>query len=231
MSKKPLSDMSAQDFLTIMGALGIDGTTLAQRLDRSTTAVSRYRTGSMPIPMDVAEKLRHMINERRATLAALYDGPLTSVEEILVASNTLKPKELRQDRRLAHRAQSPVTTTFPPYRLAPGRVRTYIRALEAWLEFVTGRVTSPTSETELASMKLERVDVAALLESARGIQSRGAPYNIVITHAEWLPVSRALRHLASHHEDPHAFAMYQHWRKHKGTGFPRTKEQRGEKAQ
>ncbi len=221
MSKKPLSEMSAQDFLTAMGALGLNVKTLAHRLGKSAPTVSRYCTGSMPIPVDVVQNLGHLIVERRAELSRIYTGAIDSVQDMLVATNTVKPPAPRTDRRLAHRGAEPNTSTFPAYRIQPRRITTYIRALEAWTGFVSERVKSPATQKELASMNLELADLKSLLSFARGCAQQGGPYDIVITKSEWHVVSRALRHLYTQHEDPNAFAMYQHWRRHKGSGYPR----------
>lgn len=225
MSKKPLSDMTAQDFVEITAALGLKYIELARALNRTSAIVSMYSTGKAPIPEEVRYQLEGMIAARRKALEAAHFKALPTVASMVVATNEIRQATQRDAApRLVHRSASPEARTYPTYRMSGVRQQAYVAALAAWYERIAHVLKNTSDPREHREYSLELADTKVLLESARGVEDRGMPYVNCITRSEWHVVSRALRHRAQTTKHPGTWALYQHWRRHKGCGYPRASQ-------
>jgi DNA-binding Xre family transcriptional regulator len=222
MPKIPLSDMCAQDFVELTAALGLKYKDLAKALNLSGATVSLYSTGKAPIPEHVKTQLHSMCNERRRKLESLCHRTMPTIHSLIVATNELRAQEQAQViPRLVHRDATPLTRTYPVYRMHPQKQGLYVGALAAYYETISNTLKSSNDQDSRRGLELELADTKALLESARGVLLQGAPYNNCITWSEWHVVSRALRRAALIGKTDGAWALYQHWRRHKGCGYPR----------
>lgn len=215
------SDMTAQDFVNFVGALGGSYKEVGKLVGRSPTAMSFYATGKMPVPQKVKDKLLAAWKTRQAELLEKYHKNVSTVEEMIIAGNELK-QELAKPAgpRLMNRAATPDTTTYPIYRIDAQRVRVYLSALNGWAIAMRDARRQAGTEQALHNYDLELADIQSLAGFARSTIGKGAPYDFCITKTEWDVVSRALRHA----QTSEAYALYQHWRIHKASGYPTWKK-------
>lgn len=223
--KKAMSTMTSQQFVEITAALGIKYIELAAKLGRSHSTVSQYSTGKKAIPAEIAQQLDTLIQARAAYINQLkgnLEGTQLDVGQLIVETNAIRQAaELRPSNkyRLMRRLQLPDHRPYPPYRLGERKTPIFARALASWRDEVRLRLKALLDDADMLRMhRLELADVEVLIDHV----PRTLPYDITITRTEWDVVARALRHSYNSNpiENASAYAIYQHWRAHKGTGYP-----------
>jgi len=219
MGRKEMSNMTSSEFVAMCGALKRSYHIVAEALGRSPPMVSLYVNGKARIPRDVADKMHAMIAKRSKELAAwgYKNQSADNIGSMIVASNELY-REKTPDARLPalrRRLEPEDSRVFPAYRLQRADFERYCAALHAWHTEALARRQRAVYEHDIKSYDFELADLRVLAANAKGMT---APYDMYITHSEWNVVSRALRHAG-----PSVYAFYQHWRHHKGAGFPRPK--------
>lgn len=225
--RKQMSSMTAQEFVEITAALGLKYYVLAQMLGRSHTSVSHYSTGKKPIPTEVVEKLRELCALRAKELTALTNRVVDTVADMVIATNEIRsaPNSVSPDRlhsselTLAHRLKPKSGRHYPPYRMTFERFTVFVRALALWQEECQRRVQKVLSDERRIRMHhYELSDIRAISAAL----PQHAPYEIVIEVEQWHVVSRALRFAGTND----ARALWDHWRRHRGAGFPHTRNTR-----
>ncbi len=222
MSKKPLSNMTAQRFVEITGALGGRFTIVARLLGLSPAMVSRYANGHSPIPVEVVTKLQGAIQDRIATIDVLKHSINISedlVSQLIVVANETKEERPKRLPFLMRRGNDMDTRVYPAYRLRHADLLVYAESLSCWHAECVTRRQKASDARDIRALDLELADLKVLAGNLQGIKSKGAPYNMYITFSEWFVVSRALRWQVTDRK----YAIYQHWRHHKGPGFPRAR--------
>lgn len=222
MPKISMSTLSAQDFIEMQAALGLKQFELARSLGVARGTASRYGTGSLRIPTSVADQLVIMLAARTKHLETLTGKVVDSVTDMIVETNIIRQDQERAESRLhsseltlANRLKPPDNRVFPAYRLSAAKAAVYRAALESWSIEVERRLKHVLGDANRIKMhRLEYDDLRALRESL----SNHAPYEALITFTEWHTVARALRWHSK--ADSAAYAVYQHWRRHKGCGYP-----------
>lgn len=213
--RKALSDMTAQDLLEHIAALGMNRKEFAAAVGKALSTVSNYTNGRFPIPQDVAQATVRLVQAKAQALHIRASNAAAQVGQLITLHNqTRAPDKHRTEARFMRRQGEQDTTTFPVYRMSVEKYAIYVQALAAWTEHVRSLAREHDDEARQRDYALELADLQALASSA----PRNAPYDVVIQRNEWYVVSRALRHLAQ--SKPEALALYQHWRKYKGCGFP-----------
>lgn len=227
--RKPMSDMTAQQFIEAMAALGFNQKTMAVELARvlkrrrsyARPTISNYATGKAKIPAEVAQAIAHMCRERAERLRITAASAEDMIGKLIVHTNQTKARfePHRTEGRFMRRQGKPDTRTYPPYRLTPARMQTLLSALAGWQVRVRELAQQYTDEVRQRDYALELADIKAIVASL----PKHAPYDVVIQRNEWDVISRALRH-ASTGQDPteraRANALRVHWSRYKGCGFP-----------
>jgi hypothetical protein len=225
MPKKPLSAMTAQQFVEYTGALG-DYKDLRPLLGKSQPTISCYATGRHPIPLEVANKLHDLIVERASKLRQMGEqihatNMEAMVSSLIVYQNEHKDRSLpyHTEARFMRRQLDQDTRTYPAYRMTLERYQIYVRALASWRDRVRELAREHTDKARQRDYTLELADIKAMADCA----PRCAPYDVLIQYNEWDVVSRALRHLGK--ADPNLYlpteALRQHWSRHRGSGYPK----------
>jgi len=222
--KKPISDMTAQEFVEIAAALGAKHIELAHKLDRSQCTISQYSTGAKRIPVEITQRLAELVDARAKYLSQLRGRTFAArdIGALVVETNLIRQaaETPRPDNqyRLCRRLTMD-TRLYPAYRIRQDRVLLYARALRAWRDEVERRLRTVLDDKNHIKMhRLELTDLKMLFDTV----PRTLPYDILVTRTEWQVAARALRWYYS--LDPganaSAYAFYQHWRKHKEAGYP-----------
>lgn len=225
--KKPLSNMSAQEFVEHVGALGLRYADMAERLHKSQPAISRYANGHQRIPQDVADELRKLIDAKVAELTARGETikAQNTIGSLIVYHNEARrkrPERHHTQGRFMRRQGHQDTRTFPAYRMSVDRFRVYAEALLLWRERIRELALEHGDEPRQRDYRLELADLKQLAATA----PRNAPYEVCITRVEWGVVSRALRHMTSKLRDSDAEkakaadSLRCHWLKYRGSGYP-----------
>ena len=233
MPRKQLSTMTAQDFVRAIGALGLRhkdmGRELARVLGRqkavSLPSVSNYATGRQIIPLDIAQAVHTLCDQQATELEEVsrliksrdFD---TRVSNLIQYQNDKRRRSHRLDRahstagRFMNRqsAEGMSTKLLAPYRIRLKYYPVLVRSLAAWHQRVLELARLYTDQARQRDYQLEVADIKAL---AAGLP-RALPYEAHVSKAEWQVIGRALRHDGT----KEAIALYQHWKKHKGCGFP-----------
>ena len=222
MSKKPLSDMTAQQFVAIVGALGGRSDHVASALGRSRATVSLYANGHQPIPVDTVTKLRELLTTRAAKIKAAGHQLRAAdesalVSQMIIASNEIRRREPDRLPSLKRRDKPEDSRVYPAYRMHHARFNLYAEALAVYHAACMDRRRQATDPRDIRAYDRELADLRVIVGNTSGIASKGAPYDMMITHSEWFVVSRALRHETNDAK----YSLYQHWRHHKGAGYPR----------
>lgn len=224
--KKPLSTMTAQDFVEATGALGLNYKSMAAALSKRQTTISGYVTGRHPIPKDVADQIARLIKAKVEHLNGVgYKVSATNpIGSLIVYHNEHRDRAApyRTEGRLYKRLLKPDTRVFPAYRMSLDRYQTYIEALSSWNHRVRGLAQRYTDNTRQREYRLELADIKLLADTA----PRNAPYDVLIEYSQWDVVSRALRHYATIDHDKYraAHALRSHWWKYRGSGYPITRK-------
>lgn len=229
--KRRMSEMTADEFVLITGALGLKYIELAAQINRSHAMVSLYVNGKRPIPYDVATNLNQLLTKRRKYLAEVQgvaEAALTTTMDVLVATNEIRhrrdnPSGLHNSElTLYRRLETPKTNTLPLYRLTRERYAIFVGAIKLWNDEVVRRLkTILEDDSRIRMHRLELADIKAIA----GAIPRNVPYDVCITEGEWDVVSRALR-FAEKEGREGARALYCHWRTHRYAGFPTPGERR-----
>lgn len=214
--------MTAQRFVEITGALGGRFTIVARLLGLSAAMVSRYANGHSPIPMEVVTKLQGAIHDRIATIQTMgheIDIKEDVVSQLIVVSNEVKEDKPQRQPYLMRRDKPEDSRVYPAYRMQYQRFAIFSEALALWHTACTARRQQASDIRDIKALDRELADLKVLAGNVRGLLSRGAPYDMMITFSEWFVVSRILRHETNDAK----YSLYQHWRHHKGPGFPRAR--------
>lgn len=217
--RKPLSNMTSQEFIEIKAALGYNRNRMAEALNKVGATITGYENGK-PIPVDVVERLSAILTERRKQIERTEGIVLANTGSMIVYQNERKKPELHQTlARFGRRQREPDTRTFPLYRMSRERFMVYIEALSKWAAHVRELAREYTDVARQRDYALELADLKAMAETA----PRNAPYDVCITRTEWDVVSRALRHLAASDRTKYgpAHALRCHWAKYRGSGYPK----------
>lgn len=215
--KKPLSNMTAQEFVEAMAALGLNGRTMAIELDRHPSLITRYQNGQ-PIPTEIARRLEALLNAKRREIERVTGQVNASVGSMIVYNNQRKLPVLHQNLgRFARRQRPPDMRTYPVYRMSADKFAMYLEALSKWQARVRELALKYTDSARQRDYTLELADLRSLAESA----PRHAPYDVCITRSEWDVVSRALRFYGT----TAAHNLRCHWGRHKVVGYPRHRHQ------
>lgn len=223
--RKPLSNMTAQQFVEYTGALDLNYTQLAKELRKSQPTISLYANGRQPIPLDVAQQLETMIDTRVQKLTELGAKLKANdvIGSLIIHANEQRmrgnPAPHKTTGRFMRRQGKPDTRIYPAYRMSVERYKLYVRALASWQARVRELAIEHTDAARQRDYQLELADLKAM---AAGMP-RALPYDILLQHNEWDVVSRALRHLGT--QSPELYracaALRMHWSKHKGAGYPK----------
>jgi len=229
MRKKQPSNMTPAQFNYVVGLLNKNYTQASKLINRSPSTTSQYVNGYKPIPLEVVRLLKEAVDERKAKLAQagwLTQGSQLATDAQLMDAN----HRIRMERAvegpalplLARRLRKDPDDLklYPSYRMSGEKFKAYLTALNAWAAHIRTAMRQTTKAQLIKAYTLELYDLKALAEYARGAIQKGAPYDVCITRGEWYVVSRALRHLFRTERIDVAFALYQHWRTHKGFGYP-----------
>lgn len=226
MPRKILSNMTDQDFLRAIGALGLRhkdiGHELARALGRqravSRSSISCYATGRNPIPLDIATGIQKLVDEKAAQLRDISASYETRVSRLIEYHNqrrrTNPSAPHMTEGRFMNRqtAEGTDTKLLAPYRIRRKYYPVLARSLAAWHAHVIELARKHTDQARQRDYQLEHADLKALAASL----PRSLPYEAHVSKAEWQVIGRALRHDGS----KEAIALYQHWKKHKGCGYP-----------
>lgn len=222
--RKPLSTMTAQQFVEYTGALDLTYTKLAVELRKSQPTISQYANGRQPIPLEVAQQLKAMIDTRVQRLTEL--GAKLNADDVIgsliVHANEQKMRGNREPHkttgRFMRKTLKPDTRVYPAYRMSVERYQLYVSALASWGARVRELAIEHTDAARQRDYQLELAD----LRSMAGSMPRHAPYDLLIQRNEWDVVSRALRHHGT--KSPELYrataALRMHWSKHRGSGYP-----------
>lgn len=211
--KKPLSNMTAQQFIEIMGALGFNGRAMATALNRHPSLITRYANGQ-PIPTEIARRLKELLDAKRREIETATGEIEASIGSMIVFTNQRKVPALHQSLgRFFRRQRPPDTRTYPVYRMSMEKFTVYSDALSKWQARVRELALHYTDAARQSDYRLELADLRSLAEAA----PRHAPYDVCITRTEWDVISRALRHVGTNA----AHALRTHWAKHRVVGYPR----------
>jgi len=221
--KKPLSDMTAQEFVECTGALGLSYSKLALELRKSQPTISLYANGRQAIPLEVAEQLKAMIATRVQKLTALGTEIKANnvVGSLIMYHNQTKNPQPHPTtgRFMRRQVPKPDTTVYPPYRMTHERYKLFVSALASWRDRVRELALEHTDTARQRDYQLELADIKAMADTL----PRNAPYDVLIQRNEWDVVSRALRHLGT--QSPELYrstsALRCHWSKYKGAGYPK----------
>jgi predicted transcriptional regulator len=222
--KKPLSNMTPQEFVEFTAALGLKYKGIAEALGKSQACISKYISGERPIPLEVGLRIEQLVKERVAKLRALGERisgstAADAVGSLIVYHNERKPADQHHTLgRLLRRQHKPDTRVFPAYRMSLERYQVYVKALSLWQARILELAKTYTTEAHQRDYRLEMADIKLLADTA----PRHAPYDILIEHSQWDVVSRALRHYATLDHDCYraAHALRSHWWKYRGSGYP-----------
>lgn len=215
--KKPLSKITAQQFVEIMAALGINGRTMAAALNRHPSLITRYANGQ-PIPTEIALRLKDLLAAKRREVEAATGEIDATIGSLIVFTNQRKKPTLHQSLgRFMRRQRPPDMRTYPVYRMSAEKFKVYLEALSKWQARVRELALHYTDAARQSDYRLELADLRSLAESA----PRHAPYDVCIQRSEWDVVSRALRHVGTNA----AHSLRTHWAKHRVVGFPRHRHQ------
>ncbi len=218
--KKPLSNMTAQRFVEIIGALGGTYKPVAVGLGKSTAMVSLYATGTRPIPVDVALRLGELVKQRQEELSRLgHHISGDAVASMILVSNQLRQSRPGRMAKLCRRMKPEDSRVYPAYRLHPAKFDLFGRALTDWYQACVSQRQGASDIRDINAFDRELADLKVLIGNWAGRRDKGVPYDFYITFSEWFVVSRALRHQTNDAK----YALYQHWRHHKGPGFPRVR--------
>jgi|SRR5262245_8040402 len=222
--RKPLSNMTSQEFIEIKAALGFNRKAMAEALNKAGATITGYENGKA-IPIDTVERLSALLKDARERIQRSEGVTLANTGSMIVYRNERKGPELHQTlARFGRRQRPPDTRTFPVYRMSRERYQVYAEALAGWTKHVRELAREYTDAARQRDYQLELADLQALAASA----PRSAPYDVCITRTEWDVVSRALRHLAAsgdHQKYKDAHALRVHWLKYRGSGFPKHRSQ------
>jgi hypothetical protein len=220
--RKPLSDLTAQDFVEFTAALGLNYKGMARVLNKRQATISGYVSGKHPIPMDVADQIKRLVDAKAKEFKELgyRINAASPVGSLIVCQNERKDRNARYhtEGRLYRRQDKPDTRVFPAYRMSLERYQVYVKALSLWQARVLELAKTYTTEAHQRDYRLEMADIKLLADTA----PRHAPYDILIEHSQWDVVSRALRHYATLDHDCYraAHALRSHWWKYRGSGYP-----------
>lgn len=228
--KKRLSDLTAHDFVTIVGAINMTYREIAQALGKHQSTISHY-VNSGAIPQEVHDQLLSMVKERTREYQTHVDG-LTQLGNSMALNVGLLLRQPR-DKRRPHATQGRLFNRtkdtperrklFPPYRLTSRQYKCVVTALRVWRDEIVGRHRDTGREDVMRDCKLELADIKIMAERF----PKHRPYDLTITRGEADVLSRALRHLAL--TFPYARSVYSTWRKNRGSGsrlnFKKVREQ------
>lgn len=227
--RKPMSDMTAQQFVEAMAALGFNQKTMSVELARvlkrrrnyARPTISNYATGKAKIPVEVAQAIAHMCRERAERLRIAATSAEDMIGKLIVHTNQTQARfePHRTEGRFMRRQGEADTRTYPPYRLTAARMQTLLSALAGWQVRVRELAQQYTDEARQRDYALELADLKALVAAL----PRHAPYDVVIQRNEWDVISRALRHASTGQDATtrgRANALRIHWSRYKGCGFP-----------
>ena len=227
--RKPMSDMTAQQFVEAMAALGFNQKTMSVELARvlkrrrnyARPTISNYATGKAKIPVEVSQAIAHMCRERAERLRIAATSAEDMIGKLIVYTNQTQARfePHRTEGRFMRRQNKPDTSTYPVYRMNVERMDVLVSALASWQEKVRALAQQHSDEARQRDYALELAYIKAIAASL----PRTLPYDVVIQRNEWGVISRALRHWNT----PQAIALYQHWRRYKGCGFPPHRETSG----
>lgn len=216
--KKPLSNMTPQEFVEYTGALNLNYSRMADALGKKPSTVSCYVSGRHPIPQDVADRIFELTREMRKKLE-LNEGKQFATRHSMIVHHNERKRERGEFKlhptvgRFMRRQRKPDTNPLPAYRMTAARVETFMKALAGWQAHVVALSREYADAARQKDYRLERVDITAIANSI----PRHAPYDIRIERCQWDVVSRALRHAGT----PAAIALQAHWNRHRGAGFPK----------
>lgn len=228
MRKKDHSKMTASQFAHLAGLLSHKYTDVARLLERSPSTISQYINGRLPITKQVERDILTAIEERKRLLDKLITADKASrvmTDMELMDRNRELREEAADKPKLPRLTRRDLITnerqrTYPTYRMSAEKMATYLAALNKWAAHIRAALSQAGDERSLKQYTLELHEIKAMASFARGAIEKGAPYDVCITHAEWNVASSALRHLYQTDQSNIAYALYEHWRIHKGTGYP-----------
>lgn len=226
MPVKPMSDMTDQDFVRCIGALGLQqreiayelGIVLGRRKPLGRATISNYATGRMRIPNEVALAVYTLCERKAQALKILAADRDTRVSNLIQFQNSFRPYRRRDQHPTADRfmnrqnAEGTSTKLLAPYRIRLKYYPVLVQALAGWHAHVMTLARQYTDAARQKDYQLEVADLKALAASL----PRALPYEAHVTKAEWQVIGRALRHMGT---NP-AINLYQHWKRHKGCGYP-----------
>lgn len=225
--RKPMSNMTDSEFVRILGALRFDHIAMANELARvlqrrraySRAMISHYATGRCPIPLDVAQAAHTLCEEKARELhgiTARGEYAVTALRNMHMGPS--RKGHTATEGRFMNRQQGDGvnTTMLPPYRMRPKHYGTLVHALVAWKAHVHELAKKHGSPDHQKDYQMELADLRAIVTH----MPRELPYEFHVQVSEWGVIARALRHYHQAHQSKAAYAIYQHWRRHRGGGFP-----------
>ena len=220
MPRKKLSHTKHSFVFHARAALRLTCKRLADELGLKQPTISGYQRGN-PLPQETYLKIRQMLLARHAWLKTQNCPDLKDpmdIHNMNVQQNLLdmaqgqKPGEHYQSGRLLRRSDTPSTERFPAYCLTRARWEVYVLALSAQRKHVLWKQQHHTLALCQRDYRIDLANLKALAENL----PRSLPYNVRLRHTDWPTVSSALRHLGT----LPALALYDHWKKHRFSGFP-----------
>lgn len=217
--RKPRSNWTQTEFIEVQAALGLSTNQLAHKLRRNHSTISCYAHGHSHIPYEVEYQMTELLKQRRDQVAKALNTAATNLtthnlitytnEERMRAEPRSKPPAL-----CARKFGMPEgNRLLGVYRLNHRKLGLYIRALALWDK----RIRAVLREhPDAAEWRKEHANLRVLAENAKAMIKKGVPYEVCPTGSEIMTIGSALRHSG----DSAARALYQHWRIHRGSGYP-----------
>lgn len=235
---KEQSNLSPADLRITLGALRLSQRDAAAQLGISLSALQSYLSARCRIPAAVATRVAALLLEKGKQVmdtASYQQLELSDLaHRINSAQNALdggawhERSGWNKGRLFKRQDPTAASRTYPPYRVRARYSTLFYEALKHWATIIMARAKEPDlSPAHLTEYKLEAANIRALLPYVPEPVRKGDDhaFDIVITEAEWRTVSSALREYARHQHPSHetagpAYVLYQHWRLHKGRGYP-----------
>lgn len=215
-----IAAMTAQEFIGAVSMTGLKYNQIAMDLSKSSSMISKYASGRVPVPEHIRARLQKMVADRAEFLRTA--GWMQPADTDIAAGNLalkMATHDVLPRLYLVNRRSTATPRQYPPYRMTHEKLRLFIDSIKRYLGFVRSERQATKDPQRVQDLDMEIADVCRLARQAAEVIHGEPPYEIHINSLEWYVVSRLLRHAYDSHSLVWARSMYQHWRKYKGLHF------------
>lgn len=214
-------NIDSHAFNEYCSSLYLTGAELAAKFGRAESTVSHYRTGRLKVPDEVLTILLRLLKERAAHIGRQAMDVETHMAAFVGASavfhNTNEQRERKPGfyNRVRNREQRDYEerTILAAYRITMPRLAILRQGLVALHEKLHDQLTKAPNSLTLTHALIDWKSVAGRV---RGLDKVTPPFTMRPSIADWRILSAAIRLVPG----DEAYAFYQHWRRHKGSGWP-----------